>query len=101
MKTILPPIAPSRARTPRRAGRWLAPAVVAVLLPGLLLAGCERTPTKADYVDARVVVECAGRTGEAFTLCRLEVIKKYLPVPLEQMQRDFPAPVFEDRMGCS
>ena len=42
-----------------------------------------------------------AETGEAFALCRLEVIKKYLPVPLEQMQRDFPAPVFEDRMGCS
>jgi hypothetical protein len=74
---------------------------MALLATSLVAASCERTPTKADYVDSRVVAECAGRSGEAFTLCRLEVIKKYLDVPLEDMKKQFPAPVYKDRMGCA
>ena len=76
-------------------------ASIALLIAGSTLASCERTPTKADYVDDRVAAECAGRTGEAFTLCRLEVIKKYMHVPLDQMQAQFPAPEIQDRLGCS
>lgn len=113
MNPSLPPSATNRECTHRcpiggpekcassPARRFLAPLFAVLLLPNLLLAGCERKATKADYVDARIAAECADRTGEAFTLCRLEVIKKYMSVSLEQMQRDFPAPVFEDRMGCS
>ncbi|MBY0400817.1 hypothetical protein K2X89_11005 [Myxococcota bacterium] len=71
------------------------------LVVALGLASCERTATKADYVDARVAAECAERSGESFTLCRLEVIKRYMKVPLDEMQAQFPAPQPDDRMGCS
>lgn len=90
-------VAPTRSRRPRSATRIVA----ALLAASLALASCERTPTKAEYVDDRIAVECAGRSGEAFTLCRLEVIKKYMDVPLETMQSQFPAPVRKDRMGCA
>lgn len=91
------PIDPARSRRPRSPAR----AVPALLAAALLIASCERTPTKAEYVDDRIAVECDGRSGEAFGQCRLEVIKKYMHVPLEAMQQQFPAPVRKDRMGCS
>ncbi|MFO0689700.1 MAG: hypothetical protein U0900_13415 [Myxococcota bacterium] len=86
----------ARADRAPRTGRIGA----ALLVAGLALASCERTPTRAEYVDDRVAAECAGRTGDAFTACRLDVIKKYLDVPLEEMQKQFPAPVRKDRLGC-
>ncbi|MBK7950117.1 MAG: hypothetical protein IPK00_15505 [Deltaproteobacteria bacterium] len=89
------------APTNGRGHRFPRRAVAALLAAGLALASCERTPTKAEYVDDRVAVECAGRSGDAFTLCRLEVIKKYMHVPLETLQSQFPAPVRKDRMGCA
>lgn len=68
----------------------------------VVLASCERAPTKAEYVDGRVAVECEGQSGEAFTLCRLEVIKKYMDVPLEEMQKHFPPPPPpKSRLACS
>jgi hypothetical protein len=86
------------ARPPtRRASRW---AIVGLGLAALVAASCERTPTKSDYIDARVRAECGDRTGEAFRLCRLEVIKKYMRVPLEELQAQFPPPKVEGRMGC-
>jgi len=67
-----------------------------------LLASCERTDTKAEFVDSRVTVECAAQSGEAFALCRLEVIKKYMDVPLEEMQKNLPPPPPpESRLACS
>lgn len=67
-----------------------------------VLASCEQAPTKAQYVDGRVTVECQGRSGEAFTLCRLEVIKKYMDVPLEEMQKQLPPPPAPtSRLACS
>lgn len=92
---------PERRRAPRPRPRRAAPGVVVGLaLAALVGASCERTPTKSDYIDARVQVECGGRTGEAFRLCRLEVIKKYMRVPLEELQAQFPPPKVEGRMGC-
>lgn len=82
-----------RRRVPARSSMLLA-------LAACVVASCERTPTKSDYIDARVQVECAGRSGEAFRLCRLEVIKKYMRVPLEALQAQFPPPEVEGRMGC-
>ncbi|MEZ4334578.1 MAG: hypothetical protein R3F35_22715 [Myxococcota bacterium] len=98
--------APGRRRAGRSpAGRLRSPGaspgfVVGLGLAALIVASCERTPTKSDYIDARVQVECADRTGEAFRLCRLDVIKKYMRVPLESLQAQFPPPKVEGRMGC-
>lgn len=67
----------------------------------LCATSCERTPRKSDYVGARVQIECEGQTGEAFTLCRIEVIKRYMDVPFEEMQKRFPPPEPKgDRLGC-
>ena len=75
--------------------------LVGLLAAISLLASCERPPTKADFVDHRVGIECAGKTGEAFKLCRLDVIKKYLDVPLEQMQATLPPPPAKSVFSCS
>lgn len=69
----------------RRALLWL-------LTAAAMLAACERTPSKADYVDEQVRVQCAEQRGEAFKLCRIGVIKQFLDVPLEEMQKRFPPP---------
>lgn len=74
---------------------------IGLLVVSLVLASCERTPTKAEFVDHRVEVECAGKTGEAFKLCRLDVIKKYLDVSLEQMQANLPPPPARSVFACS
>lgn len=76
-------------------------AILAGLFPLLFASSCERVPTKADYVGSRVEVECEGQSGEAFTLCRIEVIKRYMDVPFEEMQKRFPPPPPKpDRLGC-
>ena len=74
----------------------------ASLVAFLTLASCERTPTKSDYVRSRVTTECADQTGDAFSLCRLEVIKKYMDASLEDMQKHFPPPPPpKSRLACS
>ena len=45
-----------------RARRHVAVAVF--LLGGLLLASCERTPSKSDYVSAQVTVLCEAQSGD-------------------------------------
>lgn len=79
------------------------PALVPVALAGLLcLASCEPTPRKSDYVGARIAIECEGRSGEEFRSCRIEVIKRYMDVPLREMQERFPSPAPDGRrLGCS
>ncbi len=62
--------------------------VAAVAIGG----ACERTPTKADYVDEQVRVQCADQRGEEFKLCRIGVIKQFLDVPLGEMQKRHPPP---------
>lgn len=74
---------------------------IAYFAGALALASCERTTTKAGFVDHRVTVECQGTTGEAFKLCRLEVIKKYMDVPLEEMQKNLPLPPPSSPFACS
>lgn len=78
------------------------PTRVPVALAGLLcLASCEPTPRKSDYVGARIAVECEGRSGESFRSCRIEVIKRYMDVPLHEMQERFPPPPAAGRrVGC-
>jgi hypothetical protein len=77
------------------------PRMIALALSVLALASCERTATKAEFVDHRVTVECADTSGEAFTLCRLEIIKKYMDVPLQEMQKNLPPPPLESPFACS
>ena len=84
-----------RRPAPNRGALFLA------LLAGLALASCQRSATKAEFVDHRVGVECAGQTGEAFKLCRLGVIRKYLDVPLEEMQKTLPPPPPKSPFACS
>lgn len=79
--------------------RRLSPSVL--LFAILALASCQRTATKAEFVDHRVGVECAGQTGEAFRRCRLEVIKKYMDVTLEEMQKTLPPPPPKSPFACS
>lgn len=74
---------------------------IGLLAAIFLLASCERTPTKAEFVDHRVRIECDGKTGEEFRLCRLDVIKKYLDVSLEQMQATLPPPPVKSAFSCS
>jgi hypothetical protein len=76
-------------------------APIAVAAATLVLASCERSATKAQFVDHRVAVECADESGEAFKLCRLEVIKKYMDVPLEEMQKNLPLPPLASPFACS
>lgn len=63
-----------------------------ILAASALLAACERTPSKADYVDEQVRIQCSNERGEAFKLCRIGVIKQFLDVPIEEMQKRFPPP---------
>jgi hypothetical protein len=91
----------SVARGETMSKRSSAAAPIALLAAMLALASCERTPTKAEFVDHRVGIECAGKTGEAYKLCRLDVIKKYLDVSLEQMQATLPPPPARSVFSCS
>ncbi len=75
--------------------------IVAATLCGLaVLASCERTPSKSDYVSARVREICAGQQGEAAQSCRIAVIKQFTDVSLEEMQRRYPEPEPRDRPSC-
>ena len=81
-----------------RARRHVAVAVF--LLGGLLLASCERTPSKSDYVSAQVTVLCEAQSGDERRACRMAVIKQFKDTPLEEMQRRFPAPEPRPRPSC-
>ena len=61
------------------------------LLGGLLLASCERTPSKSDYVSAQVTALCEAQSGDELRACRMAVTKQFKDTPLEEMQRRFPA----------
>jgi|JI10StandDraft_1071094.scaffolds.fasta_scaffold143751_4 hypothetical protein len=76
-------------------------APIALVTAALMLTSCERSATKAEFVDHRVAVECADESGEAYKLCRLEVIKKYMDVPLEEMQKNLPPPPPTNPFACS
>jgi len=66
-----------------------------------VLASCERTPSKADYVSAQVTELCAGLVSNALRECRLAVIKQFTGTPLEEMQERFPPPAPRRRPSCS
>ncbi len=83
-------------RAPSNALRvWLA----ALCL--VALASCERTPSKSDYVSARVSELCAKEKGSALQACRIAVIKQFKDTPLEELQRRYPPPEPRARPSCS
>lgn len=75
-------------------------AVAIFLLGGLLLASCERTPSKSDYVSAQVATLCEGQSGDGLRACRIAVIKQFKDMPLEEMQRRFQPPEARPRPSC-
>lgn len=74
---------------------------VALALIGLVaLVSCERTPSKSDYVSARVTELCRGQTSDELRACRIAVIKQYSDVPFEEMKRRYPPPEPRARPSC-
>ena len=74
--------------------------VVGFLGIAVVLASCERTPSKSDYVSAQVTALCEGQTGNELRACRIAVIKQFQDMPLEEMQRRFPPPEPRPRPSC-
>jgi hypothetical protein len=75
--------------------------IVSLTLCGLaILASCERTPSKSDYVSARVRETCGHLPAKDAQNCRIEVIKRFSDVPLEEMQKRYPPPEPRDRPSC-
>ncbi|HEB88723.1 MAG TPA: hypothetical protein ENI85_04060 [Deltaproteobacteria bacterium] len=70
------------------------------ILAILVLSSCERTPSKSDYVSARVTEMCQGRSGEALQSCRIAVIKQFSDMPFEEMKRRYPPPPPRPRPSC-
>jgi hypothetical protein len=80
---------------------WIRHGGVAFMLCALAIsASCERTPSKSDYVSARVRETCGELDAKAAQSCRIEVIKQFTDVPLEEMQRRYPPPEPRDRPSC-
>ena len=52
----------------------------------LAWGGCSAEPTKSQYVSSVVAVECAEGNGSERRECRIEVIKRFLDVSLEEMK---------------
>ena len=68
----------------------------------LVLSSCERTPSKSDYVSARVTEMCGGlETTEELQSCRLAVINQFKNVPFEEMKRRYPKPEPRARPSCT
>lgn len=74
--------------------------VIVFLGIAVILASCERTPSKSDYVSAQVTELCEGQTGNELRACRIAVIKQFEDTPLEEMQRRFPPPEPRLRPSC-
>ncbi|MCR9097314.1 MAG: hypothetical protein NXI30_24105 [bacterium] len=74
--------------------------VVGFLAIAVVLASCERTPSKSDYVSAQVTALCEGQIGNELRACRIAVIKQFQDMPLEEMKRRFPPPEPRSRPSC-
>ena len=75
---------------------WLANLVLVSIW-----GGCTAEPTKSQYVSSIVQRECAEGTGSERRECRIEVIKRFLDVSLEEMKAQFPEPEPPIRPSCS
>lgn len=85
--------------------RWIRrnveiPVAIWIAILGVVLASCERTPSKSDYVSARVSALCAEQSGDSLRACRIAVIKQFKDTPLEEMQARFPRPEPRARPSC-
>ncbi|HPG24897.1 MAG: hypothetical protein H6748_06025 [Spirochaetaceae bacterium] len=91
------------AGRPRRDGFRIGGRGLAIVLTALVvLASCERTPSKSDYVSARVTALCAEETTvEGLQSCRLAVINQFKDTPLEELERTYPRPEPRPRPSCS
>ncbi len=72
-----------------------------VVLASVVLASCERTPSKSDYVSAQVTAMYQGQSSDDLQACRLAVIRQFSNVPLEDMKRRSPEPEPRFRPSCS
>lgn len=68
------------------------PRVWALIIMVILIASCERVPSKSDYVSAQVTKLCAEKSSDALRACRIAVITQFKDTPLEELQRRFPKP---------
>lgn len=93
---------PSKAMSRTRWSPGSSPTVVAACLGLILMASCERRPSKSDYVSARVSERCADlETTEALQACRLAVIAEFQDVPFEELKRRYPPPEPRPRPSCT
>lgn len=67
----------------------------------LVWGGCTAEPTKSQYVSSIVQRECAEGNGTERRECRIEVIKRYLDVSLEELRAQYPKPAPPTRPSCS
>ena len=95
-----PILSKATRRTSWRPGA--SPRVITACLGLLLMASCERSPSKSDYVSARVRERCAElETTEALQACRLAVIVEFQDVPFEELKRRYPPPEPRRRPSCT
>ena len=73
---------------------WIA--VLAILF----LFSCKRSPSKSDYVSARVTEMCKDLSSEELQACRIAVISQFADTPLEEMQLRYPPPEPRLRPSC-
>ena len=66
----------------------------------LLIASCERVPSKSDYVSAQVTELCKDLSSQELQACRLAVIGQFANTPLEEMQLRYPPPEPRLRPSC-
>lgn len=66
----------------------------------LMLASCERVPSKSDYVSARVTELCGGLPTQELQTCRVAVITQFADTPLEEMKLRYPPPEPRSRPSC-
>jgi hypothetical protein len=93
---------PSEARSGTSWRSRASRRVVAACLGLLLMTSCERSPSKSDYVSARVSERCADlETTEALQACRLAVITELQDVPFEELKRRYPPPEPRPRPSCT
>ncbi len=92
-------------RSKRARPSWSAtasPLLVAICLALGLGVSCERSPSKSDYVSARVSERCRDlETTEALQACRLAVITEFQDVPFEELKRRYPPPEPRPRPSCT
>jgi hypothetical protein len=81
---------------------YLSPVAGLAVVAIVALSSCERTPSKSDYVSARVTEMCGNlETTEELQSCRLAVINQFKDVPFEEMKRRYPKPEPRPRPSCS